>query len=561
MSDTNTYDAIVVGSGISGGWAAKELSEKGLKTIVLERGRNIEHVKDYPTAMSESWDYKHRYRPTKEDKEIYYIQSQTGQFNEASKHWWVRDVDSPYQTPEEKPFTWIRGYHVGGRSIMWGRQSYRWSEMDFNANAKDGIGVPWPVSYDEIAPWYDYVEQFVGISGQNEGLAQLPDGQFLPPMEMTCVENHVKEKIAANFGGRVMTIGRVANLTVPHNGRGNCQYRNRCRRGCPYGGYFSSNSSTLPAAAATGNMTLRPNSIVHSIIYDENKDKAVGVRVIDRETNEAMEFFARIIFLNASTFGSVSILLNSTTNRYSEGLGNASGTLGHYVMDHHFQVGAGGTFDDFADEYYYGRRPNGIYIPRFRNIKDKHPDYIRGFGYQGGARRAGWNRGVGEKGFGADFKDSLSTPGPWSMGMTGFGECLPYYDNKISLNTEKTDKWGLPTLDVDVEFKENEMKMRKDMKESAAEMLEAAGARDIRMYERKPLPGMGIHEMGGAPMGNDPKTSMLNKHNQIHEVPNVFVTDGAFMNSAACQNPSLTYMAFTARAAEYAVSEMKKGNL
>lgn len=561
MSDTNTYDAIVVGSGISGGWAAKELSEKGLKTIVLERGRNVEHVKDYPTAMDESWDYKHRYRPTKEDKEIYYIQSQTGQFNEASKHWWVRDVDSPYQTPEDKPFTWIRGYHVGGRSIMWGRQSYRWSEMDFNANAKDGIGVPWPVTYDEIAPWYDYVEQFAGISGQVEGLPQLPDGKFLPPMEMNCVEKHVKGKIAENFGGRAMTIGRTANLTVPHNGRGNCQYRSRCRRGCPYGAYFSSNAATLPAAAATGNMTLRPNSIVHSIIYDEKKDKAVGVRVIDRETNEAMEFFARIIFLNASTFGSVSILLNSTTNRYSEGLGNASGTLGHYIMDHHFQVGAGGTFDDFADEYYYGRRPNGIYIPRFRNIKEKHPDYIRGFGYQGGARRAGWNRGVGQKGFGADFKDSLSTPGPWSMGMTGFGECLPYYDNKLTLNTEKTDKWGLPTLDVDVEFKENEMKMRKDMKESAAEMLEAAGARDISMYERKPLPGMGIHEMGGAPMGNDPKTSMLNKHNQIHEVPNVFVTDGAFMNSAACQNPSLTYMAFTARAAEHAVSEMKKGNL
>ncbi|MEM8897577.1 MAG: GMC family oxidoreductase [Bacteroidota bacterium] len=561
MSDTNTYDAIVVGSGISGGWAAKELSEKGLKTIVLERGRNIEHVKDYPTAMSESWDFKHRYRPTKEDKKIYYIQSQTGQFNEASKHWWVRDVDSPYQTPEDKPFTWIRGYHVGGRSIMWGRQSYRWSEMDFNANAKDGIGVPWPVTYDEIAPWYDYVERFVGISGQTEGLAQLPDGQFLPPMEMTCVENHVKEKIAENFGGRVMTIGRVANLTVPHNGRGNCQYRNRCRRGCPYGGYFSSNASTLPAAAATGNMTLRPNSIVHSIIYDENKDKAVGVRVIDRETNEAMEFFARIIFLNASAFGSVSILLNSTTGRYSEGLGNASGALGHYIMDHHFQLGATGKFDDFADEYYYGRRPNGIYIPRFRNITDKHPDFIRGYGYQGGARRAGWNRGVGEKGFGAGFKDSLSMPGPWSMSMTAFGECLPYYENKISLNTEKTDKWGLPTLDVDVEFKENEMNMRKDMKVSAAEMLEAAGARDVHMYERKPLPGMGIHEMGGAPMGNDPKTSMLNKFNQIHEVPNVFVTDGAFMNSAACQNPSLTYMAFTARAAKHAVSEMKKGNL
>ncbi|MEM9934812.1 MAG: GMC family oxidoreductase, partial [Bacteroidota bacterium] len=494
-------------------------------------------------------------------KAVYYIQSQTGQFNEASKHWWVRDVDSPYQTPEDKPFTWIRGYHVGGRSIMWGRQSYRWSQMDFEANAKDGIGVPWPVNYEEIAPWYDYVEQFVGISGQSEGLPQLPDGKFLPPMDMNCVERHVKDKIAENFKDRLMTIGRVANLTVPHNGRGNCQYRNRCRRGCPYGAYFSSNAATLPAAKATGNMTLRPNAIVHSIIYDEQKDKAIGVRVIDRVTEEAIEFYARVIFLNASAFGSVSILLNSKTNRYAEGLGNVSGSLGHYIMDHHFQVGASGVFHDFADRYYYGRRANGIYIPRFRNIKEKHPDFIRGYGYQGGGRRSNWSRGNGEKGFGADFKDSLSNPGPWTMGMTAFGETLPYFDNKISLNTEKIDKWGLPTLDVDVEFKENEMKMRKDMKETAAEMLEAAGATDVGMYERKPLPGMGIHEMGGAPMGDDPKTSMLNRYNQIHEVPNVFVTDGAFMNSAACQNPSLTYMAFTARAAEHAVSEMKKGNL
>ncbi len=559
MDKNNTFDAIVVGSGISGGWAAKELCEKGLKTLVLERGRNVKHPVDYPTASMQAWEFKHRGADTREMEKIWSIQSRTGQFTEETKHFFIRDIDNPYT--EVNAFTWIRGDHVGGRSIMWGRQSYRWSPMDFEANAKDGVAIPWPISYDELAPWYSYVEKFVGISGQPLGLPQLPDSEFLPPMEMYCVEKTLKETVEKNWNDRVVTIGRVANLTQPHNGRGACQYRNRCARGCPYGAYFSSNAATLPAAEATGNMTLRPNSLVHSIIYDEEKDKATGVRIIDRDTGESMEFFSKIIFLNASTLGTTQILLNSKTNRFSTGLGNSSGVLGKYLMDHHFQVGAGGEFTDKDDRYYYGRRANGIYIPRYRNIKDKHPDFIRGYGYQGGGRRVSWSRGMEEPGFGADWKDALSYPGPWMMGMTGFGECLPYEDNQVTLDESKTDKWGIPALKIDATFKENEMAMRKDMKESAAEMLEAAGAKNVQMYERKPVPGLGIHEMGTARMGSDPKQSVLNKHNQMHDVSNVFVTDGACMTSAACQNPSLTYMALTARAVDYAVSEMKKLNI
>lgn len=559
MSNANTYDAIVVGSGISGGWAAKELCEKGLKTLVLERGRMVKHIEDYPTAFKEAWEFEHRGADTREMVKDYYVQSRTGQFNESSKHFWIKDSENPYT--EVKPFTWIRGDHVGGRSIMWGRQSYRWSQQDFEANARDGIAIPWPIEYKELAPWYSYVEKFVGISGEPLGLAHLPDSEFLPPMEMFCVEKKLKKAVEKNWNDRVVTIGRTANLTQPHNGRGACQYRNRCQRGCPYGAYFSSNAATLPAAEATGNMTLRSDSHVHSIIYDEKNDRATGVRVIDRVTNEAVEYFAKIIFLNASTLGSTQILLNSTSNRWATGLGNSSGALGKYLMDHHFQVGASGVFEGDEDKYYYGRRANGIYIPRFRNVKDKYPDFLRGYGYQGGGRRANWGRGNSEKGFGAEWKDSLSYPGPWAMGMTAFGECLPYEENQVTLDPEKTDKWGVPALKIDAKFRENELAMRKDMKESAAEMLEAAGAKNVSMYENKPVPGLGIHEMGTARMGDDPKQSMLNKHNQLHEVPNVFVTDGACMTSAACQNPSLTYMALTARACDYAVSEMKKLNL
>ncbi len=558
--EQQTYDAIVVGTGISGGWAAKELTEKGLKTLVLERGRMVEHLKDYPTMNWDPWDIPYNDRLTAEEAKDYLVQNRTGYtVRQTTKHWWIKDTEHPYT--EVKRFDWIRGYHVGGRSLMWGRQSYRLGDIDFEANLKDGIAVDWPIRYSDISPWYDYVESFIGVNGQAEGLPQLPDGKFLPPMEMNCVETHFKESIAKNFNGRVMTMGRSANLTQNHNGRNKCNYRNLCTRGCPFGAYFSTQSSTLPAATATGNMTLRPNSIVTEVLYDKEKKKATGVRILDAETGETMEYYARIVFLNASALGSTWILLNSVSDAFPEGMGNASGELGHNLMDHHFRVGASGRFDGFEDRYYSGRRPNGIYIPRFRNIDEKRTDYIRGFGYQGSGSREGWQRAVAEMGVGEQLKEEITNPGEWRMGLTGFGECLPYHENKVTLNKGKVDKFGLPTFTFDCEFKENEMVMRKDMKQSAVEMLEAAGAKDIRPYDNGGGPGLGIHEMGTARMGRDPKTSVLNKWNQVHEVPNVFVTDGACMTSAACQNPSLTYMALTARAADYAVSELKKNNL
>jgi len=559
----NTYDAIVVGTGISGGWAAKELTEKGLKTLVLERGRAVKHVVDYPTMTKDPWQLPHANKLTHEELKLYPVQSRTNWVNQANKHWWVKDEEHPYT--EVKPFDWIRGYHEGGRSIMWGKQTYRLSDLDFEANAKDGVGVDWPIRYHELAPWYDYVESYIGVSGRAEGLAHVPDGKFLPPMDLNCVEEVFRDKVAEKFNGRKVTIGRVAHLTAPlaHDpSRGVCQSRNMCDRGCPYGAYFSSNSSTLPAAAKTGNMTLRPNSVVHSVIYDETKGKAVGVRVLDTETKEEIEFFAQIIFLNASTLGSTFILLNSTSNRFPNGLGNGSDQLGRNLMDHQYRAGAQGLFEGFEDKYYIGRRPNGIYIPRFRNLgNDKRTDYIRGFGYQGAASRSDWSRGVREMAYGAELKEAMTTPGPWRMGITGFGECLPYADNRVTINKDKKDIHGLPTLNVDAEWKENERVMRKDMKESAAEMLEAAGFRDVNIYDVQDNIGLGIHEMGTARMGKDAKTSVLNKWNQVHEAPNVFVTDGAAMTSSACQNPSLTYMALTARAVDYAVKELKKRNL
>ncbi|MDZ4705147.1 MAG: GMC family oxidoreductase [Saprospiraceae bacterium] len=559
-----TYDAIVIGTGISGGWAAKELCEKGLKTLVLERGRMVRHVLDYPTASLDDWDFERRGAPKVSEMKSYAVQNRTGYtMNEASKHWWVNDVENPYT--EKKRFDWIRGYHVGGRSIMWGRQSYRLSEMDFEANAKEGIAVDWPIRYGDLAPWYDHVERFAGISGKKEGLAQLPDGEFLPPMDLTCVEEEFRKKIAARYTDRLVTIGRVANLSQAHNGRGQCQYRNRCIRGCPFGAYFSSNASTLPAAEATGNMTLRPNSIVNSIIFDEKKNKAVGVRIIDAETNETKEYFARVIFSCASTLGSAFILLNSTSDRFPNGFGNDSGSLGRNLMDHHFRCGAEGTYDGFEDQYHKGRRPNGIYIPRFRNIdeKTKQKDFIRGYGYQGGASRQNWMRGIKEldMALGKDLKEALLEPGPWKMGINGFGECLPYEDNQVTLNQELRDKWGQPTLTIDAEFKANEMAMREDVKIAAAEMLEASGFKDIKVFDDGSWPGLAIHEMGTARMGRDPKSSVLNGWNQVHAATNVYVTDGSCMTSSACQNPSLTYMALTARAANHAVEELKKGNL
>lgn len=559
--NANTYDAIVVGTGISGGWAAKELTEKNLKTLVLERGRMVKHP-EYPTATKDPWDFPNADRPTQEDIKQQPVQNRTGYtIRQSTKHWFVNDLDNPYT--EVKRFDWMRGYHVGGRSIMWGRQSYRWSPMDFESNAKDGYGIDWPIRYNDLAPWYDYVESFIGVSGANEGLAQLPDGKFLPPMELNCVEQDLKKAIEGKLN-RNLTIGRVAHATapLPHSPqRGTCQYRNLCSRGCPYGGYFSSNASTLPAAEKTGNMTLRPNSIAYELIYDEKKGKATGVKVLDAETGEQHEFYAKVIFLCASTFGSTFIMMNSISNRFPNGFGNDSGELGHNIMDHHFQVGANAQVEGYEDKYYSGRRANGFYIPRFRNVGSDKRDYVRGFGYQGGASRQGWTSLVKEMSIGAELKDAATRPGMWTIGMTAFGEILPYHENKVTLNKEKKDKFGLPTLTFDAEIKENEFKMRKDMANDAAEMLSAAGFKNVGTFDNNYGIGLGIHEMGTARMGKDPKTSVLNKWNQVHACKNVFVTDGSCMTSAACQNPSLTYMALTARAVDYAVKELNRQNL
>ena len=560
MADNNTYDAIVIGSGISGGWAAKELTEKGLKVIMLERGRNLEHIKDYVTANKDSWEFPHRGGRTQQMIEDYPVLKRDYPLSETVLDMWVKDKESPYT--ETKPFSWFRGYHVGGRSLTWGRQSYRWNKWDFEANAKEGIGVDWPIRYEDIAPWYSLAEKFAGIQGSKEGLDVLPDGDFMPAMEMNIVEKDVAQKIKQHFkGSRHMFIGRSANITEPHNDRTNCQYRNRCWRGCPFGGYFSTQSATLPAAMKTGNLTLRPFSIVTKIFYDKDKKKATGVEILDAMDNKTYEFKAKIIFVNASAFNSAWVLMNSATDIWPDGLGSSSGELGHNVMDHHFRLGAGGKVEGYEDKYVFGRRPTGIYIPRFRNVYNDKRDYLRGFGYQGGAGRG---RGVeiAEMTIGADLKNALSVPSDnWGIGLTGFGEMLPYHENKISLNKNVKDKWGLPVLDMDVEIKENEKKMRIDMMNDAKEMLEAAGVKDVNTNDSGYEVGMGIHEMGTARMGRDPKTSVLNGNNQVWDAPNVFVTDGACMTSASCVNPSLTYMALTARAAEFAVNELKKGNL
>jgi len=555
----NTYDAIVIGSGISGGWAAKDLTEKGLKTIMLERGRNIEHVKDYVNATKGLWEFPHRGGRTQQMIKDYPVLSRDYPLNEQNLEFWVNEKENPYV--EVKRFDWYRGYQVGGRSLLWGRQSYRWSDFDFEANAKDGIAVDWPIRYKDIAPWYSYVEKFAGINGSKDGLAQLPDGEFLPAMEFNCVEKDVAERMNAHYKSKRMIMGRSANLTAPIQGRANCQYRNKCWLGCPFGAYFSTQSSTLPAAMATGKLTLRPWSIVTEIIYDKDTKKATGVRVLDAQTNQTYEYFAKIIFLNASTLNSAWVLMNSATNVWQGGLGSSSGELGNNLMDHHFRCGAGGTIDGYEDKYYFGRRPNGPYIPRYRNLFGDKRDYIRGFGYQGGASRNGWGRDIAELNIGGEFKDALSEPGPWSIGFTAFGETLPYHENKISLDKNKKDKWGLPVLAIDCEIKENEKKMRKDMMEDAKEMLEVAGVKNVNTFDNDYAMGMGIHEMGTARMGRDPKTSVLNEWNQVWDAPNVYVTDGACMTSAACVNPSLTYMALTARAVDHAVSELKKQNV
>lgn len=562
MADNMHYDAIVVGSGISGGWAAKELTERGLKVLMLERGRPIEHVTDYVNADKEAWDYPHRGRATVEMKDNYPVLKRDYPLNEQTFGMWANEQENPYT--EAKRFDWFRAYQMGGRSLLWGRQSYRFSDIDFDANAKEGIAIDWPIRYAEIAPWYDHVERFAGISGSTEGLEQLPDGQFLPPIPLNIVEKDVAARIQKAFGGtRHLINSRCANITEPkpEQNRVNCQYRNKCWLGCPYGGYFSTQSATLPVAMATGNLTVRPFSIVRQVIYDKDTKRAKGVEVIDAETNQTYEYTAKVIFLNASTFNSTWVLMNSATDVWDGGLGSSSGELGHNVMDHHFRVGAEGRVEGYDDKYYFGRRPAGFYVPRFRNIGDDSREYLRGFGYQGSASRQGWQRDVAELNIGTDLKAALSMPGDWTIGMTGFGEMLPYHDNQISLDRSKTDKWGNPVLSISVDLRDNEMKMRRDMTQDAVEIFEAAGVKDVKPVVKDYAPGMGIHEMGTARMGKDPKTSVLNAHNQVWDAPNVYVTDGSCMTSSACVNPSLTYMALTARAAEHAVNALKNGDL
>ncbi len=558
----NTYDAIIVGSGITGGWAAKELTEKGMNTLVLEAGRSIVPEQDYVEHVPvwelkyRNWDDRNNRQKTQPvQREVYYA------CDEYSSKFFVSDVENPYTNVPGSKFSWIRGRQVGGKSITWGRQSYRWSDLDFEANLKDGVAVDWPIRYADVAPWYDYVEEFAGISGQAEGLPQLPDGKFLPPMEMNCAELAFRDGLAKNFDDRILTIGRSAVLTQVHKGRAACHYCGVCHRGCITSSYFSSLNSTLPAAQKTGKFTIRPYSVVHSLVFDPNTRKVTGVRVIDAQTKATTEYKARVFFLCASTLESTRILFNSATTEYPNGLANSSGELGHNLMDHHMGAGASGIMPGHEDKMPHGNRPNGIYVPRFRNVKTKQKEFIRGYGYQGGGSRENWGRGATMAGIGVDFKNALKGPGTWRMGLGGFGECLPYHTNYAELNKEKLDAWGIPTLTIHCEWGDNEKAMSKDIAVQAAEMLAASGAREIGVYQDMSSPGLGIHEMGTARMGRDPKTSVLNEHNQTHDVKNLFMTDGACMTSAACVNPSLTYMALTARACDFVVTQMKQREL
>jgi choline dehydrogenase-like flavoprotein len=556
------FDAIVVGSGISGGWAAKELTEKGLRVLLLERGKNVEHIKDYVNARKGPWEYAHRGGRTTAMEDAYPVLKRDYPLNETNLDWWASDKDSPYT--EIKRFDWYRGYHVGGRSLTWGRQSYRLGDFDFEANARDGVAVDWPIRYADLAPWYDHVERHAGISGSHENMPQLPDGQFQPAMPLNCGEELVAERLKGAFNGQRRIIpGRTSNMTQSRPGRSPCQYRNACFLGCPYGGYFSTQASTLPAAMATNRLTLKPFAIVTHLTYDRDRKRATGVNVLDAVTEKTVEYKAPIVFLCASTLNSAWILMRSATDVWPDGLGSSSGELGHNLMDHHFRVGASGTLNETSldDKYYTGSRPTGFYIPRYRNLFGDKREYLRGFGYQGSASRTDWRRAVRELGVGADFKDQMSQPGGWRIGATAFGEMLPNHDNYIGLDDTKTDKWGLPVLKIDCEIGENEYMMRVDMMNDMAESLESAGVRNVEPYDNEYAPGMGIHEMGTARMGRDPKTSVLNGWNQVWDAPNVFVTDGSSMTSAACQNPSLTYMALTARAADHAVNELKRRNL
>lgn len=553
------YDAIVIGSGITGGLAAKELCEKGFKTLLLERGRDVKHITGYTTAMMAPWEFPNRLTITNEDRERNPVQS--NKYDEGCKQFFVDDQKHPYV--QDSPFWWVRGYQVGGRSLTWGRQCYRWSDLDFEANIKDGHGVDWPIRYKDIQPWYDYVEKYIGISGNKENLPQLPDGAFQPPMALNCIEEYLDESIRKNFPDRLITIARVANLTREHSHRGPCKNRNLCNRGCPFGAYFSSNSTTIPDAFATGNLTLRPHSIISEIIYDENTQRAKSVIVIDAIDHKTYEFKAKLIFLNASTIASAAILLNSKSNRFPDGLGNDSGALGHNLMDHHCSAGATAVYDGFTDKYYKGRRPCGFLIPRYRNLNNElNGNFIRGYNIQGTGERMGWQEKKGQlKQLGEHYKNNLITPGPWTVWLGGFGECLPYHENKMYLSKFKTDEWGQPIVHIDFSFRVNENKMMLDIQKTSGEMLSRAGFTDVDEFNYHKPGGAGIHEMGTARMGNDPRSSVLNGFNQIHSVKNIFVTDGSCMASSACQNPSLTYMALTARACQFAFEQMKNGEL
>lgn len=555
MPESHQFDAIVVGSGISGGWAAKELCEKGLKTLLVERGRPIEHIKDYPTANLDPWDFPHGGSLTPEEKRKHHIQTRHYSIREDNTHFYVNDLENPYV--EKSRYDWVRADVLGGRSLLWARMCFRWSDLDFEANAKDGAGIDWPIRYKDIAPWYDYVEKFTGISGSREQIPQLPDGHFQAPMELNCVEQSIKTKLEQHYPDRKLIIGRSANLTAKLPGRDTCQFRNLCHRGCPFGAYFSTLSATLPAARQTGNLTVRTKSLVNRVIYDEKLQRATGVEVLDRETNKTYTYQAKVIFLNAATLGTTFLLLHSTSNRFPQGLGNDHDLVGRYLMDHH-KTGMSADVDGFEDKYYFGRRPTGVYIPRFKNMGRDKLGFLRAYNYQGGAYRA---RGQGASGIGESLKEALTEPGPWRMGFTAFGECLPYAENRVSLDPEKKDAFGRPQLVIDAKFRENEIRMQQDEIATMEEMIHTLGLRNFQHATTMSYPGNANHEMGTARMGNDPRTSVLNKWNQMHAVKNVFITDGSCMSSCSSVNPSLTYMALTARAVDYAVRSLKKGDL
>jgi choline dehydrogenase-like flavoprotein len=558
----NTYDAIVIGSGISGGWAAKELCERGLRTLVLERGRNIEHIKDYPTMNTPIWEFRHRGSITKKQREENPFISKAAGYDESTQHFFVKDKDHPYV--QEKPFEWIRGYQVGGKSLIWGRACARWSEYDFTAPQRYGYAVDWPVRYNDMAPWYSHVEKFIGVSGSKESIESMPDGEFLAPYELNCVEQHLKEAIWNKFK-RYYVSGRWAQVTEPNEiqkqqGRF-CLNRNQCMRGCPFGGYFSSVTSTLPWAHATGNLRVQPFSVVHSIIHDEKQQKAIGVRVIDANTKQATDYFTKIIFVNASALNTNLILLNSTSNRFPNGLGNDSGLLGKYVCHHNYRASMGGEIDGFRDKYYKVAKPAECIIPNFRNIHNQDTDFLGGYVIFSGAYREKLSdRGI-QPTIGADFKEAISEPGGWGAYMYMQGETIPRETNHVRLSTDKKDQWGIPLLVTSVDYDDNDQKMIKDFLEQGKAMMEEAGFKNINTFVNDWAPGLDIHEMGGVRMGRDPKTSLLNEWNQLHACKNVFVTDGACMTSTGNQSPSILYMAFTARAANHAVEELKKGNL